>query len=53
MVYEKSFEPLEHGVWKSKEKSHSTLLGAKQVKLTFLADKSSLKMTKMVNFGEF
>ena len=35
-----------HVVWKSKKKSHSTLL-------TFWMDKSKLKMPKIVHFGEF
>ena len=41
-----------HSVWKSQKKSHSTLR-AKRATFTFLVDKSSLKMAKMVNFGEF
>ena len=35
-----------------REKSHSTLR-AKRAEFTFLMDKSSLKMPKIVNFGEF
>ena len=45
---EKSFTS-QHGVWKSQKKSHSTL----RATLTFWVDKSSLKMPKMVQFGEF
>ena len=41
-----------HGVWKSQKKSHSTLR-AKRATFTFRVDKSSLKMPKMVHFGEF
>ena len=41
-----------HGVWKSQKKSHSTLR-AKRATYTFRVDKSSLKMPKMVHFGEF
>ena len=41
-----------HSVWKSQKKSHSTLR-AKRATFTFWVDKSSLKMPKMVNFGEF
>ena len=37
-----------HGVWKSQKKSHSTL----QATFSFWVEKSSLKMPKMVNFGE-
>ena len=40
------------GVWKSQKKSHSTLR-AKRATFTFWADKSWLKMPKMLNFGEF
>ena len=39
-------------VWKSQIKSHSTLW-AKQATFTFWVGKSSIKMTKKVNFGEF
>ena len=42
---------LEHSVWKSQKKSHSTLR-AKRVTFTFWVDKSSLEMPKMVNFDE-
>ena len=43
----------QHDVCKSQKKSHSTLRG-KRATLTFLVlDKSSLKMPKMINFGEF
>ena len=41
-----------HSVWKSTKKSHSTLR-AKRATFIFWVDKSSLKMPKMVNFGEF
>ena len=41
-----------HSVWKSQKKSHS-ILRAKWATFTFWVDKSSLKMPKMVNFGEF
>ena len=41
-----------HGVWKSQKKSHSTLR-AKRATFTFWVDKSSLKMPKMVHFGQF
>ena len=41
-----------HSVWKSQKKSHSTLR-AKRATFTFLVDKSKLKMSKMVHFGEF
>ena len=41
-----------HGVWKSQNKSHSTLR-AKWAMLTFWMDKSKLKMPKMVHLGEF
>ena len=41
-----------HGVWKSQKKSHS-ILRAKRATFTFWVDKSSLKMPKMVHFGEF
>ena len=37
-----------HSVWKSQKKSHSIL----RVTFTFWVDKSSLKMPKIVNFGE-
>ena len=47
-----SFLLRNHGVWKSQEKSHSTLR-AKRATFTFWVDKSSLKMPKMVQFGEF
>ena len=43
---------LKHIVWKSQKKSHSTLR-AKRAMFTLRVDKSSLKMPKMVNFGEF
>ena len=39
-------------VWKSQEKSYSTLR-AKRATFTFWVDKSSLKIRKMVQFGEF
>ena len=38
--------------WKSPKKSHFTLR-AKRAKYTSWVDKSSLKMPKKVNFGEF
>ena len=41
-----------HGVWKSQKKSYSTLR-AKRAMFTFWVDKSSLKMPKIVHFGEF
>ena len=43
---------IKHIVWKSQKKSHSTLR-AKRAMFTLRVDKSSLKMPKMVNFGEF
>ena len=46
------FRPTHHGVWKSKKKSHSTLR-AKRATFTFWVDKTSLKMPKKVNLGEF
>ena len=42
-------ETFRHSVWKIQKKSHSTL----RAKVTFWGDKSWLKMTKMVHFGEF
>ena len=41
-----------HSVWKSQNKSHSTLR-AKRATFTFWVDKSSLKMQKNDQFGEF
>ena len=41
-----------HTVWKLKKKSHSALR-AKRAMFTFWVDKSSLKMPKIVDFGEF
>ena len=41
-----------HSVWKSQKKSHSTLR-AKRATFTFLVDKSSFKMPKMVNLASF
>ena len=41
-----------NGVWKSQKKSHSTLR-AKRATFTFRVNKSWLKMSKMVHFGEF
>ena len=41
-----------HSGWKSQKKSHSTLR-AKRATFSFWVDKSSLKMPKMVHFGEF
>ena len=41
----------EHSVWKSQKKSHF-ILRAKRAMFTFQVDKSSLKMPKMVNFGD-
>ena len=41
-----------HSVWKSQNKSHSTLR-AKRATFTFWVDKSWLKMPKMVHFCEF
>ena len=41
-----------HSVWKSQKKSHSALR-AKRATFTFWVAKSSLKMPKMVNFGDF
>ena len=41
-----------HSVSKSQKKSHSTLR-AKRALFSFKVDKSSLKMPKMVHFGEF
>ena len=41
-----------HSVWKSQKKSHSTLR-VKRAMLTFWRDKSKLKMSKIVHFGEF
>ena len=41
-----------HSVWKSQKKSHSTLR-AKRATFTIWMDKSSLKMPKIVQFGEF
>ena len=41
-----------HSVWKSQKKSHSTLR-AKWATFTFLVDKSSLEMPKMLNFASF
>ena len=43
---------LNHSVWKSPKKSHSTLR-AKRVTFTFWVDKSSLKMPKMINLASF
>ena len=43
---------LDHSVWKSQKKYHSTLR-AKQATFTFWVDKSWFKMPKMVHFGEF
>ena len=40
-----------HNVWKSQKKSHSTWR-AKRATFTFWVDKSSLKMPKIVYFGE-
>ena len=45
-----TFLPHLHGVWKSQKKSH--LERAKRATFTFWVDKSSLKMPKMVHFGE-
>ena len=42
----------EHSVWKSQKKSHSTLR-AKRATFTFWVEKSSSKLPKMVNFGDF
>ena len=42
-----------HRVLKSQEKSHSTLRVKRAKILTFLLDKSSLKMPKMVNFASY
>ena len=41
-----------HSGWKSQKKSHSTLR-AKREMITIWVDKSSSKMPKMVNFGDF
>ena len=41
-----------HGVWKLQKKSHS-ILRAKRATFIFWVDKSSLKMSKIVHFGEF
>ena len=46
------YETLCHSVWKSQKKYHSTL-PAKRATFTFWVDKSSLKMPKIVHFGEF
>ena len=43
---------LKHSVWKSQKKSHSTLR-AKRATFTFWVAKSSLKMPKIVHFGNF
>ena len=44
-----------HSVWKLQKKSHSILraLRAKRATFTFWVEKRSLKMPKIVNFGEF
>ena len=47
-----SFFGMQHGVWKSQKKYHSTLR-AKRATFTFWVDKSSLKMPKIVHFGDF
>ena len=40
-----------HSFWKSQKKSH-LIFRAKRAKFTFWVDKSSLKMPKMVHFGD-
>ena len=47
-----SIKTIQHSVWKSPKMSHSTLR-ARRATFTFWVDKSSLKMPKMANFGEF
>ena len=48
---EQLISAITHGVAKSQKKSHLTLR-ANRATFTFQADKSSLKMPKIVNFGD-